>query len=218
MVDSSTGSILGGIGNILQAGSNIGTAASNYAMMQQQLAYQTNLQTNLFQREDTAIQRRVHDLIMAGLSPTLAAGSSANAGAPIPVNAPQFQSPDLRVNETAQMLMSLAQGEATIKNLEEQRKLIASQAKKADAESVMQNLMNQVYFFTGIHPLSSGYSGIVRDILNALGLNPKKTGGEMTPAEKASQNLRDKKQTEYKERQAIMDKILGTSPSTQMPK
>ena len=36
--------------------------------------YQKNLQNQIFNREDNAVQRRVHDLQAAGLSKTLAAG------------------------------------------------------------------------------------------------------------------------------------------------
>lgn len=45
-----------------------------------QLNYQKMLQKMLFEREDNAVQRRATDLEAAGLSKTLAAGGSANAG------------------------------------------------------------------------------------------------------------------------------------------
>ena len=42
--------------------------------------YQKNLQNQIFNREDNAVQRRVQDLQSAGLSKTLAAGDGAGAG------------------------------------------------------------------------------------------------------------------------------------------
>lgn len=42
--------------------------------------YQKALQQTIFDREDTAVQRRMNDLQAAGLNPNLAAGSAAGAG------------------------------------------------------------------------------------------------------------------------------------------
>ncbi len=61
----------------------------NYNLQLDNLAYQKDLQKLMFKREDNAVQRRVSDLRKAGLSPTLAAGSSAGAGSVISTVAPQ---------------------------------------------------------------------------------------------------------------------------------
>lgn len=97
------GSVISGIGNLLGIGSNVLGAYStykgfqenkrvndlNYQLQKDNLAYQKELQKVIFAREDNAVQRRVADLRKAGLSPTLAAGSSAGAGSVIGTTAPQ---------------------------------------------------------------------------------------------------------------------------------
>lgn len=64
----------------------------NYQLQKENLAYQKSLQNTIFQREDTAVARRMADLKNAGLSATLAAGSAANAGQAISTKAPEKQS------------------------------------------------------------------------------------------------------------------------------
>ena len=89
-------SFLGTLGDITSVGSTLaGTVDSfltnrqNLDLQKQNLAYQKDLQKQIFEREDSAVQRRVNDLIKAGLSPTLAAGSSAGAGSVVSTSAPQ---------------------------------------------------------------------------------------------------------------------------------
>lgn len=101
------GDVLDGIGNVFsKLVSPIGTIANvwstvegvkenkkvndlNYQLQKDDLAYKKDMQKIMFAREDNAVQRRVADLKAAGLSPTLAAGSAANAGSVISTTAPQ---------------------------------------------------------------------------------------------------------------------------------
>lgn len=104
------GSILTGIGQI---GSMIGGAIGsynnyklnekafdwqqavdrrNFGTQLEQQSYDRQMQQTMMDREDNAVQRRVADLKASGLSPVLAAGSSAGAGAAYKSEAPQVNS------------------------------------------------------------------------------------------------------------------------------
>lgn len=92
-------SFLGSLGAGLSTATGIASGVAgivqgerNYNMQKENYAYQKNLQNTIFNREDNAVQRRVADLKAAGLSPTLAAGSSAGSGAVVSTVAPQNQS------------------------------------------------------------------------------------------------------------------------------
>ncbi len=92
-VMSGIGNVLGGlatgVSSIIGAVDQVKTNDLNFKLQKDELAYQKDLQKIMFAREDNAVQRRVADLKAAGLSPTLAAGSSANAGSVVSTQAPQ---------------------------------------------------------------------------------------------------------------------------------
>jgi len=79
------GSVLGGLGSLVGAGADI----YNIGQQKKQFEWQKMAQEKTWAREDNATQRRVADLKAAGLSPTLAAGSAAQASSPITPKAPQ---------------------------------------------------------------------------------------------------------------------------------
>lgn len=89
------------IGNLWLGKKSHDLAQQNF---QQQMAvydYQKALQKQIFEREDNSIQRRVADLKAAGLSPILAAGQGARAGAAIPVTSPQKSDQGLKMASMA---------------------------------------------------------------------------------------------------------------------
>ena len=142
---------MGILSNLVNAGStlagtvdSIKTNEKNYNLQVENLAYQKDLQNRIFEREDNAVQRRVADLVSAGLSPTLAAGSSAGAGSVVSTSAPQKKS-------NFESMMALASVGTALAN---QQKAI-TEAENARL-SYEQNKMNTDYFKNnGISPIEA---------------------------------------------------------------
>jgi len=73
------GALLGGIGSVINNERNL-------AFQREAIDYNKWAQRETWSREDNAVQRRRADLEAAGLSPILAAGSSAQAGSPTKID------------------------------------------------------------------------------------------------------------------------------------
>uniref|UniRef100_A0AAU8BAT9 DNA pilot protein n=1 Tax=Dulem virus 101 TaxID=3145578 RepID=A0AAU8BAT9_9VIRU len=99
-------------GSILQSVSDIGSSAFNIWSQFDNRNYSRDLIKQQWQREDTAVQRRVADLKAAGLSPVLAAGQGAASSSPIQVGTPQIESNPL---DTAIKVTALKQAKENLK-------------------------------------------------------------------------------------------------------
>lgn len=147
--------VLSGIGSIISGvgGVGIGIANSiqnaeinkkNYELQKDWQNYQKQLQREIFQREDSAIQRRVSDIAAAGGNPAMAweTGNGAGAGSIVDTSAPQ-QAP---YDYSQLMNSSLAMFAGGLKQFQE-AKLIDAQIKnlnavtsKTDSETITEEI------------------------------------------------------------------------------
>lgn len=126
----------GGLMNTIQ-GSQV--AQENLKAQEDVLDWQKEAQATTWQREDTAVQRRVKDLVAAGLSPTLAAGSAASSSGPISLRGPQLdisaqEAGISRMSESAQVVMSLLRMKADIDKTNAETELVRYQKEKTAQE------------------------------------------------------------------------------------
>lgn len=118
-------------------------AKQNLDFQKENLEYQKDLQQQIFEREDTAYQRKVSDLIAAGINPAVAAtGSGSAAGSVVSTQAlhndMKYQAPQFNLGsaiDTLKSLKQIASIEEQIKVAKEQADYISSLKKKADAET-----------------------------------------------------------------------------------
>lgn len=131
------GSVVSGVMNPIGAIAGVGTSIANTIGQYKQINYQKEMQQESWRREDNAVQRRVADLDAAGLSPVLAAGSSASASSPITIGAPDHGDIQGNIRGAAEMVAlqkSIAKTEADTLRTNALREKIALQSDKLELE------------------------------------------------------------------------------------
>ena len=122
----------------LGAVAGIGTSIANTVGQYKQMNYMKDMQQEAWRREDNAVQRRVDDLGAAGLSPVLAAGSSASASAPISIGAPDHGDIQGNIKGAAEMVAtqkSIAKTEADTLKTNAERAKVALESDKVDLQN-----------------------------------------------------------------------------------
>lgn len=142
------GSIISGIGGIgigiANSVSNAEINKKNYELQKDWQNYQKQLQREIFQREDSAIQRRASDIAAAGGNPAMAweTGNGAGAGSVIDTSAPQ-QAP---YDYSQLMNSSLSMFAGGLKQFQEARlmdaqiKNLSAVTDKTDAETITEEI------------------------------------------------------------------------------
>lgn len=122
-------------GGILSAVGNAVTSGLNYNLQKQQFDYQKQLNQQMMQREDTAVQRRAADLEAAGLSKTLAAGGAASSQQLNAGSAPQIQPVDFSgMDQSAQQVMNLIKMRSDIAKTNAETTYINQQKAKSEVD------------------------------------------------------------------------------------
>lgn len=156
---SDTGGIIGGISSAI---AGIVSAGLNYSAQQDALSWKKKQWGEQKLREDSAHQREVRDLRLAGLSPTLSAsGSGAQTGSPIDIRPPQFDTGS--VANAAMEVINLVQGKKNIDKTNAEIQLLQKQKQLTGANAVKQRLDNSINEKYGYNSNPSSFGKILRD-------------------------------------------------------
>lgn len=129
------------LGAGIDATNNALIAGLNYYNQYEQQQWERSTLERSWNREDSAIQRRVRDLQASGLSPVLAAGQGASTSGPIRSTPPQIEMNPLNM---AMNTLAMQQAEAGIARTKAETDNIKLQRGKIQAETNAINLATDI--------------------------------------------------------------------------
>lgn len=132
--------LLSGLGAAVDIGTNLWKTKYNYDMNKRDFDYQKSLQEQIFQREDTAVQRRMEDLKAAGINPNLAAGSAAGAGSVVSRSSTNDLNPGSVLDSIA------AANQIKLQRQEQENKKIENGILKAERTTKAMNSALDMYY------------------------------------------------------------------------